>query len=95
MPTSTINEFGNPILNEKKYLVIWVFLSLTTVKSCYLTLCVGIFLQKMPIITMLFNDNLGNLDGHDILLLHLSEPLFIINYLLGTLKINKEEHFNF
>ena len=66
MPTTAINEFGNPILNEKKYLVIWVFLSLTAVKSCYLTLCVGIFLQKTPIITLLFNDNLGNLDGHDI-----------------------------
>ena len=66
MLTTAINEFGNPILNEKKYLVIWAFLSLKAVKSCYLTLCVGIFLRKTPIITLLFNDNLGNLDGHDI-----------------------------
>ena len=66
MPTSTINEFGNPILNEKKYLVKWGILPLKAVKSCYLTLSVGLFLRKTPIITLLFNDNLGNLDGHDI-----------------------------
>ena len=66
MPTTDINEFGNPTLNEKKYLVIWVFLSLKAVKSCYLTLCAGLFWRKTPIITLLFNDNLGNLDGHDI-----------------------------
>ena len=66
MPTTATSEFGNPTLNEKKYLVIWAFLSLTAVKSCYLRLCVGIFLRKTPIITLLFNDNLGNLDVHEI-----------------------------
>ena len=64
MPTTAINEFGNPTLNEKKYLVIWVFRSLKAAKSCYLTLCVGLFLRKTLIITLLFNDDVGNLDRY-------------------------------
>ena len=64
MPTTAINEFGNPILNEKNYLVMWVFFPLKAVKSCYLTLCVGLFLRKTPIITLLFNDDDGNLDRY-------------------------------
>ena len=62
MPTTAINEFSNPILNQKKYLVIWAFPSHQAVKSCYLTLCADLFLRKTPIIAVLFNDNLGNLD---------------------------------
>ena len=61
MPKTAINEFGNPILNEKKCLVLWVFRSLKAAKSCYLTLCVGLFLRKTPIIPLLFDD-VGNLD---------------------------------
>ena len=82
MPTAAISEFGNPTLNEKKYLVIWVFRSLKAAKSCYLTLCVGLFLRKTPIITLLFNDDVGNLDRYCIYILinsTSSGPFFIIN----------------